>query len=150
MKKKQLINKRIFNWGLVMTALVTLPPIALGLSCSDFFKGFGASLVIWLLIASFLLKSQGQKQSLLTGFIAGEVIIVIPILSTYWILLAIGVEEFVAGVFGFLVSLVAFSITNTIVSIKINRAKRELTKLELASKGLKTIEELQQDPRLHQ
>ena len=148
-KKRQFVNKRIFNWGLVITALITLPSTALGISYSDFFRGFAASLLIWLLAVTFLVRRIDEKkisQPLLVGFLIGEVIIVVPMLSTYWILTILGQEGSVAGLFGFLVSLTAFLLTNTVLALRIYRLKNEI---EFAEKGLKTIKELQKNPQLH-
>lgn len=153
MKERQIINKRIFGWGMVIAVLITLPLLTLGLSYSDFLRGFEGGLMVWLLALMFLVRLLNTKkitQSLLNGFLVGEVVIVIPILSTCWILIVLGQEEFIAGSFGFLVSLVSFSVANAILSKAIHRLKNELYKLQLAKQGFKPIEELQKNPQLHE
>lgn len=110
-KKRQFVNKRIFNWGLVITALITLPSTVVGILYSDFFRGFAVSLVIWLLAVTFLVQRLDEKkisQPLLMGFLVGEVIIIIPMLSTYWILITLGQEELLSALFGFLTCLLSF------------------------------------------
>jgi hypothetical protein len=127
-----------------------LPSIAVGISYSDFFRGFGVSLVIWLLAVTFLVRLLDAKkisQALLKGFLVGEAIIVVPMLSTYWILIILEQERSVASSFGFLIGLLSFLVMNTIMAIRILRLKNEL---EFAEKGLKTIKELQKNPKLHE
>jgi uncharacterized membrane protein YagU involved in acid resistance len=151
-KKQQLINKKMFHWGIIATSLVTLLSLACGLVYSDFVRGFGSGLIIWLLLTVFIARLLDQKRislSFLMGFLIGEVIIVMPMLSIYLILATLVKEEFVAEVFGFLISLVSFSIANIILATRIHKTERELFELQLAQKGAKTIEELQKNPKLH-
>ena len=153
MKEKQLLNKIIFGWGLVVTAFITIPPMALGLSYHDLSRGFMGGLVIWLLLISSIMRLQEQKkkwQSLMQGFLIGEVVIAIPTISTYLILIILGQEEFIAEAFAFFVGLVSFSMANVILATIKYRLKNELFELQLAERGFKHIKELQEDLQSHE
>ena len=151
-KKRQLINKQKFHWGLIITAISTLLPMVLNLSYSDFFRGFYGGLFIWFILLFYMVRLEDMKRiskSLLNGFLIGKAVIVIPMLFTYCILIALGQEEFVAGAFGFFVSLASFSIANLVLSVKVHQINNELHELELAARGFRPIEELQKNQELH-